>query len=155
MHELISWLESEAENSEQWLLRGLQAGCDYFAMSTGIISRIQGSSYIIEAVYSKMGDVFSPGMSFELKNTYCDAVARSHKTVTYLHVGAIPSMVLHPVYTAVQLESYIGTPLYGEGGKVVGTVNFSSHEVRQWEFDEQEVQTIESMARKIAGPRSA
>ena len=89
-------------------------------------------------------------MRFELKNTYCDAVARKQNTVTYIHVGSIPSMLLHPVYTAVQLESYIGTPLFDNRGQVIGTVNFSSHDVRQWEFDEQEVHTIESMAKKIA-----
>lgn len=150
MSDLMSWLDDEAEFTQDWLVEGLRAGCEYFAMSTGIVSRIQDQRYIIRAVYSQLGDIFSPGMDFELKNTYCDAVARSHKTVTYIHVGRIPSMVLHPVYTAVQLESYIGTPLYGSGGKITGTVNFSSHEVRQWEFDEQEIQTIERMAQKIA-----
>jgi len=150
MHKLESWLDRLESDTDEWLVEGLQAGCDYFAMPTGIISRIQGNSYIIRAVHSTMGDIFAPGMSFELQDTYCDAVARSHKTVTYLHVGRLPSMASHPVYTSLQLESYIGTPLYGSGGRVIGTVNFSSHEVRQWEFDDQEVQTIERMARKIA-----
>jgi GAF domain-containing protein len=150
MHKLASWLDSSADDIDSWLLQGLRAGCEYFAMPTGIVSRIEGGSYLIVAVYSAIGDIFSPGMVFELKNTYCDAVARSHKTVTYIHVGSLPSMVQHPVYTSLQLESYMGTPLYGNGGKVVGTLNFSSHEVRQWEFDDQEVQVIERMARKIA-----
>jgi len=144
MHKLESWLDRLEADTDDWLVEGLQAGCDYFAMHTGIISRIQGNSYIIRAVHSAMGDIFTPGMSFELQDTYCDAVARSHKTVTYLHVGRLPSMASHPVYTSLQLESYIG------GGRVIGTVNFSSHEVRQWEFDEQEIQAIEQMARKIA-----
>ena len=150
MNKLESWLSSEAENSDDWLQAGLVAGCEYFAMPTGIISHIDGGNYVIRAVNSTLGDIFSPGMRFELKNTYCDAVVRKRQTVTYIHVGRIPSMVLHPVYTAVQLESYIGSPLYDYDGNIIGTVNFSSHEVRQWDFDENEVSSIERMAQKIA-----
>ena len=149
MNKLESWLSSKVEHNDDWLVAGLVAGCEYFAMPTGIVSRVVDENYIIKAVYSTMGEIFSPGMRFELKNTYCDAVMRKQKTVTYIHVGSIPSMVLHPVYTAVQLESYIGTPLHDDMGNIVGTVNFSSHEVRQWEFDEQEIATIEKMAHKI------
>jgi hypothetical protein len=150
MKALESWLNSEPSDIDEWLVDGLKAGCEYFSMPTGIVSRVEGENYIIRAVYSTLGDIFVPGMRYELKSTYCDAVMRSHKTVTYIHVGSIASMLLHPVYTSVQLESYIGAPLPGKGGAILGTVNFSSHDIRQWEFDDQEIRTIEQMAEKIA-----
>ena len=60
MHDLSSWLNSAARDADEWLVQGLQAGCEYFAMSTGIISRIEGDNYVIRAVYSTMGDIFLP-----------------------------------------------------------------------------------------------
>ena len=145
-----SWLEAQADNIDDWLLEGLKVATEYLGMSTGIVSQIDGDQYTIKSVYSILGDVFKPGMSFELKHTYCEAVVRSHKTVTYIHVGSIPTMVLHPVYTAVQLESYIGVPLYDKDKNIVGTLNFSSHEVRPEKFTDEEINLIEKMANKIS-----
>jgi hypothetical protein len=146
---LAMWLASEPSDVNQWLAEGLKAGCDYLGMSTGIVSQINNKQYVIQAVYSTLGDVFTPGISFELQNTYCDAVVRAHKPVTYIHVGSIPSMVLHPVYTSVQLESYIGVPLENADNDIVGTLNFSSHDIRPFNFDNEEIAMVEKMAAKI------
>ena len=146
---LALWLSSKPSDIDQWLVDGLKAGCEYLGMSTGIVSQISHKQYVIQAVYSTLGDVFTPGISFELQNTYCDAVVREHKPVTYIHVGSIPSMLLHPVYTSVQLESYIGVPLENMDKDIIGTLNFSSHEIRPFNFDNEEIAMIEKMAEKI------
>ncbi len=138
------------EDIDAWLLQGLQTGCKLLNLETGIVSRIEGDEYIIRQTWSSLGDIFSPGDAFELNNTYCEAVARRNKTVTYIQVGAIPEMRLHPVYVAVQLESYIGCPLLDPQGKVMGTLNFSSHATRSAHFSDIEIETIESMARHIS-----
>ena len=91
-----SWLSSKPEDLDQWLVEGLNLGAKFLGMSTGIISRIKDDEYVIRAAYSTLGDIFTHGMSFELKNTYCEAVVREHKPITYVHVGSIPKMVLHP-----------------------------------------------------------
>jgi len=133
-----------------WMLEGLKTGLDILDLETGIISKIDGSNYTIRQVTSKMGDIFSPGDRFESCDTYCAAVASENKTITYIQVGIIPEMILHPVYRAVQLESYIGAPIRDSNGKVTGTVNFSSHKVRHSNFSRDEIELVEKMAKKLS-----
>ena len=97
-----------------------------------------------------MGDIFAVGDRFDLSDTYCAAVAKENKTITYIQVGEIPEMVIHPVYKAVQLESYIGSPIHNNNGKVTGTVNFSSHKIRHKDFDNAEVDLVTQMATKLS-----
>jgi len=147
------WLNTPVKNISSdinnWMLEGLKAGLDTLDLETGIISQIDGSNYTIRQVTSKMGDIFSPGDSFELCDTYCAAVAKEDKTITYIQVGAIPEMILHPVYKAVQLESYIGAPIHDNNGHVAGTVNFSSHKIRDKDFDNTEMSLVTQMADKL------
>lgn len=145
---LANWLESTSDDIESWLVEGLKAGCDQFEMKTGIISKVIGNRYIIRAVYSAMGDIFSPGMEFEVQHTYCEAVINNRDFVSYLHVGKIPTMILHPIYVAVQLESYMGIPLYNNG-QIDGTLNFSSFQVRERDFSNKEIELLHSMGKKI------
>lgn len=147
---LDDWFKAIPDNINDWLTEGLKIGVDIFNMHTGIVSEIHGQRYLIKSVYSKMGDVFSPGQEFELADTYCAAVSKTRKTITYKQVGAIPAMILHPVYVAVQLESYIGTPLYDKDKAFIGTLNFSSHAIRRNDYSREEIALIERMANKIS-----
>ncbi len=117
------------------MLEGLKIGLDILKLETGIISEVNGSDYTIRQVTSKMGDIFSVGDNFDLCETYCAAVVKEGKTITYIQVGIILKMIIHPVYKAVQLESYIGAPIHDHNARVTGTVNFSSHAVRSDNFD--------------------
>lgn len=147
---LETWLVESPNDIDAWLKEGLELGCKYFHLHTGIVSLTQGNRYIIKAAYSKLGDVFKPGMEFELKNTYCDAIVRKKQTITYERVGAIPNMKLHPVYTSFQLESYIGTPIYGDDEVIIGTLSFSSHDIRNVPFDDHEKGMIEKMGERVS-----
>ena len=148
------WLDTSLNEASSdisnWMLEGLMMGIDLLNINTGIISKIDGPNYVIRQVSSKMGDIFSPGDCFELCDTYCAAVASKDESVTYIQVGAIPEMLLHPVYKAVQLESYIGSPIHDQNGAVTGTVNFSSHEIRHSEFSNTEVELVEKIANKLS-----
>jgi len=150
---LQQWLDTPIEkitpDINKWMLEGLKAGLDTLDLETGIFSKINGADYTIQQVSSKLGDIFSAGDKFELCDTYCAAVAKKDKTITYIQVGIIPEMVIHPVYKAVQLESYIGAPIHDSSGKVTGTVNFSSHKVRDKEFDNSEIELVAQMAMKL------
>ena len=115
----------------------------------GIISESNGSYYTIRQVTSKMGYLFSVGDNFDLCDTYCATVVKEDKTISYIQVGIIPKMIIHPVYNAIQLESYIGAPIHDHNGSVTGTVNFSSNAIRNEDFDNSEIQLIEQMARKL------
>ncbi|MGF1542299.1 MAG: PAS domain-containing protein [Pleurocapsa sp.] len=125
----------------------LATGCEMFDMSTGIISQIEGESYKIQAVRSPL--VFlEVGLEFEVQDTYCAAVVQENRTITYTRVSDIESMQTHPVYQNLQLESYIGTPIFVNGA-VYGTLNFSSIQPRVKNFQSQELEAIELMAQSI------
>ena len=147
---LSDWLSEQPADVEEWMTRGMRLGCEYFKMKIGIISQIDTDkdAYQIRAVSSTMGDVFTPGMSFELSNTYCSAVVEKEDVVTYQQVGKNPEMILHPVYVALQLESYIGVPLMKDG-KVLGTLNFSSYAVHPESFGNNEIDLIKRMGEKV------
>ena len=147
--QLNTWLNETPADIDAWLIRGLELGCKYFHLHTGIVSTTVNNRYTIKASYSELGDVFKSGTEFKLENTYCDALVRKKKTITYESVGEMPDMRLHPVYTSFQLESYIGTPIYDTGKSIVGTISFSSHDVRNVVFDKTETAMIERMSEKI------
>jgi len=146
---LNSWLTETPDDIDTWLERGLKLGCKFFNLHTGIISTTLNNRYVIKASYSELGDVFKPGADFDLENTYCDALVKQKKTITYESVGEMPDMRLHPVYTSFQLESYIGSPIYDSNEVILGTISFSSHDVRNIAFDETEIDMIERMSQKI------
>ncbi|NEP57950.1 MAG: GAF domain-containing protein [Symploca sp. SIO2G7] len=146
----------------------LDIGCEIFGLSTGIISQIidreaegrrqeaegkgqevltHNYSYIIRSVQSEL-EFLLPGLEFDLKDTYCAAVVQTKKTITYPHVGKIAAMTAHPVYQNLKLESYIGTPIFVQG-KVYGTLNFSSTQVKSSNFEPHEQEIIELMAQSI------
>lgn len=147
---LQSWIKQDPADIQAWLLEGIKIGCDALNLETGIISRIDGDAYVIQQSFSKLGDIFKVGDEFELQNTYCEAVVKRKQPVTYIQVGAVPEMRLHPVYIAVQLESYIGCPLFDVDNKVIGTVNFSSHMIRETEFNEDEIELVNTLAKHIS-----
>ena len=103
---LQQWLKVDPEPSDtdKWMAQILKAGNDYYNLETGIISSINNHDYNVLQVVSKIGEIVSPGDSFKLNNTYCEAVVRQHKTITYIQVGNIPEMRLHPIYETMQLE---------------------------------------------------
>jgi len=55
---------------------------------------------------------------------------------------------LHPVYEAMQLEAYLGIPLFHED-KVVGTLNFSFYDPRQPDFTDEEIAKSQALADRI------
>ncbi|AWB66410.1 hypothetical protein C2869_08200 [Saccharobesus litoralis] len=119
-------------------------------METAIVSKIElkAGRYTIQAVESVM-NVFKPNDEFALQDTYCAAVMDCEDTITYTNVGKIEKMQLHPVYTLLQLESYIGTPIKKDG-QAYGTLNFSSTDIRQQPFSEIELNQVKIAANQIA-----
>ncbi len=125
----------------------LVTGCEMFELSTGIISQIEGQVYKIQAVQSSL-EFLEIGLEFNVKDTYCAAIVREKRTVTYTQVDDLESMQRHPAYQNLQLESYIGTPIF-VNGEVYGTLNFSSSQPRAKNFQSQELEAIELMAQSI------
>ncbi|MGK7872960.1 MAG: PAS domain S-box protein [Xenococcaceae cyanobacterium] len=135
------------ENFEALFADCLETGCEILGLSTGIISQITDQSYIIRSVRSDF-EFLVPGLKFALEDTYCAAVVKEKKTITYTHVGEIETMQAHPVYQNLKLESYIGTPIFVNGA-VYGTLNFSSIQVRKTDYKPDEQEIVELMAQSI------
>ena len=149
---LNQWLQTTPSPSEvsQWMTTVLQIGIEHLNLEAGIISKVNNRDYIVLQAVSKSGKIASPGKHFELSNTYCEAVARQHKTITYIQVGNIPEMRLHPIYQTLHLESYIGSPIKGEDGGIIGTISFTSHNARAMNFSKDEIEFIEIIAKRLA-----
>jgi PAS domain S-box-containing protein len=128
----------------------LKTGCELLKFSTGIISRIQDQVYTIEAIQSSQSELegLKPGLCFELGNTYCAAVVKNRKTIVYHNVGNLPELQSHPAYQALKLQSYIGTPIWAND-QLYGTLNFSSLQAREQDFEDYEKEIIELMAESL------
>ena len=124
----------------------LATGCEILGLSVGIVSEVIGGRYLIRAVVADLS--LEVGQEFELADTYCAAVVGAKETIAYDRVGAHADMLLHPVYQALQLESYIGTPIF-VSGTLYGTLNFSAAEPRERVFGEREREIVELMAQTI------
>ena len=112
-----------------------------------IVSKISGWDYEVLAVVSNM-DAVKKGDHFVTKDTYCNEVIEKGEAVTYDHVGTVQSMVYHPIYTAMQLESYLGVPLK-LAGEIVGTLNFSGFSPKSPGFTAMDVEAAKSLAAMI------
>lgn len=149
--ELNQWLKTipSPADLDQWMETVLKIGIEHFNLETAIISRVSNRDYTVLKFVSKIGNIVSTGEVFELSNTYCEAVTRQHKTITYIEVGKIPEMRLHPVYQTLNLESYIGSPIKSDDGSVFGTISFSSHNARAMNFSKDEIEFIEIIAKRL------
>jgi GAF domain-containing protein len=120
--------------------------CQYEA-DFGIVSHISGDEYTILALATD-SDLFNVGDRFETADTYCREVISSNAVIDHPCVGDIHAMRLHPIYTALQLEAYLGLPLRVQGG-VVGTLNFTAFEPRVNPLSQPEIQAAKILAAEI------
>lgn len=125
----------------------LQTGIGILGMETGVISKIDTDKFTIHAAISPL-HALAPGSTFAVADTYCDRVVRTASTVCYTHVGSDPEMRTHPVYINLQLESYLGTPIFVRD-QIYGTLSFLSGRLRPQDFSPREIEIIELMARSI------
>lgn len=125
----------------------LKAGCQIFALETGIVSRIVDQSYEIIALSTTL-DGLESGAVFDLKGTYCYDVFRFRRIIGYPEVGQLRHMKDHPVYQAMKLEAYLSAPIY-VNDELFGTINFTSKEARKDGFSEHEHDLIMLLAGAI------
>ncbi|MFC1563276.1 PAS domain S-box protein, partial [candidate division KSB1 bacterium] len=125
----------------------LQAGLEIFNLHTGIISNIVKDKYYIRSVVSNL-DFLKSGMEFELCDTYCELVVKEDMTIAFNSAKAIAESKIHPITPNEYFESYISAPIY-VNGKIYGTINFTSKEKREKEFQLAEYKMIELMSESI------
>lgn len=134
----------------EWLSCELGRVRNDLGMETAIASYIDHNEYTIVDVDSEMEGIFSIGQKFPLQDTYCRAVVEQQEHVNYDHVATIKTMLQHPVYQAVKLESYIASPIKNREEQVVGTLNFTSLYPHAAKFDLTEKELVEQFSRKVS-----
>jgi hemerythrin len=124
----------------------LSVGLEIFQCTIGIISRIEGDNYTVWETSNELG--IKKGDVFKLENTYCNIVVKEEQTIFFNNGGVLDHIRSHPVYINMKLETYISSPLI-VNGKIFGTLNFSSHRIKERPFNEYEKDFIELMAYTI------
>lgn len=138
----------EMKNNLTDLRSILAEGNKALDLHVGIISQIKNNLYSVVALDSAYEQIVE-GAEFDLNDTYCKEVYDQGMTKTFKDVAEIKEMQKHPVYLALQLRAYVGTPIIIDN-KVWGTLNYSSVNPRNEKFFPSEYQFIESQAKKVA-----
>ncbi len=129
---------------EQRLHQALAVGAGYYGLALGIVSRVVGDIYTVQAQVSPPG-ALQEGQVFHLGDTYCAITLAAGEVVAIAEMGRSEHLG-HPCYEAFKLEAYIGAPIYVRG-LVYGTVNFSSAEPYSRQFDQGDREFISLLAR--------
>ncbi len=138
----------EAESFTDLISEYLRTGCELFGMEFGIQSHIVGDDYTVESAFSPE-NALVPGTKFISKDTFCQAVIESEKTITYTDVSKIKNLIGHPCHANMNLHSYISTPIWIDG-RVYGTMSFSSVIARKSKFSNEEITFVEILADLIS-----
>jgi len=108
----------------------LKAGSSLFGEQIGIVSRIDGDTYVVEHVYAPGFDI-QKGQMFELEKTFCSIMVGSDRPLSIEDVNK--SIYRKHPCIETGLESYIGMSISVEGEKF-GTLNFSSPSPKEQPF---------------------
>ncbi|ELV3374584.1 diguanylate cyclase [Enterobacter cloacae] len=147
LHSLYEALELHASSPQVAFTTLLEEGLAAFDMTLGIISQIVDNRYTLLAVSPSL-EGLSPGMTFDLQDTYCQLVVKKRHIISLLNAGRHPDLKTHPVYRQMRLKSYISAPLWVRG-KIWGTINFSSTEIRAEDFTDDDRDFIGLMAKGL------
>jgi PAS domain S-box-containing protein len=129
------------------LAEALALGRRHLDLSTGLISRVEGSHFTIEHHSAPTEAGVIDGTVLDHTTTYC-ALALEHGDVVAIAHMAFSPYADHSCYLAQRLESYIGVPI-SVGGKPYGAVSFSSPAPSLRDFDEGDKEFMRLLARWI------
>ncbi len=134
-------------SSAQQLQRALSIGLQHLALEIGIISQVEGDDYQVLYHQSPAG-LLEEKQHFKLSDTYCVLTLQADD-VLYMTDVEHSQHAQHPCYREMGLSSYIGAPLYVKG-RIFGTVNFSSQQVRVDHFNIFDIEFIRLLSRWVS-----
>ena len=138
----------EGGTFEERVQRALALTTTLLGYDIGILSRIADDSYTVVSCHAPHV-ALEAGATFPLGNTYCSLMLRSGELLTISHMGRSPH-ARHPCYSAFELESYAGLPVYREG-EVWGTLNVSAAAPRAEPLTEADADLLHVLASWIGG----
>ena len=101
----------------------LRLGLRHFGFEIAILSRVVGNDYIVEYCVDGRNEL-KPGTRFDVSGTCCEYTLDAQKTEGWCCAGK-GDIRRHPCYQTMQIESYIGSPVW-VNGEAYGTLNFAS-----------------------------
>ncbi|GFM11837.1 hypothetical protein [Enterobacter sp. M4-VN] len=102
VHSLYEGLVHHSSSIETAFLTLLEEGLKSFNMTLGIISQIVDNRYTLLAVSPSL-EGLSPGMTFDLQDTYCQLVVKKGHIISVLNAGRHPDLKTHPIYRQIRL----------------------------------------------------
>lgn len=138
---------SKFDSFDELIHEYLVSGIEVFGLETGIVSEIQGETYIVRDVISPLA-VLEKGQEFALQETYCREVIKNRQVLGFPRVGELDYMNCHPVYQNLKLEAYLSSPIF-VGDELFGTLNFTSVNPREHGFSVHERNLVVLMANAI------
>lgn len=129
------------------LTDALSAGLTHLGLETGIVSRVEGTRYVVLRHAAPADVALADGAVFDLGDTYCALTLDSDSVTAISHMRA-SAYAGHPCYEKFRLEAYIGAPLTVRGRRF-GTVNFSARLPAARPFDDGDREFVSLLARWI------
>ena len=120
-------------------------GLERFDLDIGILSKVDGNTYLVEHCVTPEGVDLKSGDMFDYRSTYCEITCKSSGPICIEHCGKHKIYARHPAYQSFGLESYIGIPIFVDG-ELYGTLNFSSGNPYYREFKEFDIDVMKLMA---------
>jgi len=138
----------EGGTFEERVRRALALAATLLGYDIGILSRVKNGTYTVVSCHAP--DVaLDPGATFSLNDTYCSLMLATGELLSIEHMGQSEHHH-HPCYSAFELESYAGVPVYREG-EVWGTLNVSSPTPRTAPLPEADGDLLRVLATWIGG----
>lgn len=106
---------------EQRMQAVLELGCRRFGLPIGAFTKVIGDRLELRQVWPPT-DGFPPGTQIPLCQSFCSVTLQTEGTLCFEHAGS-SDWRHHPAYSALGLESYIGTKL-STHGKTHGSICF-------------------------------
>jgi len=148
LHSFYSIVSDDNASLHDQIQSLLSSGCKHLGMQCAIFSYIEGDRYTVMQVHTESSAAIQAGDKFELGLTYCQKTIESRETLGFSHAKK-DDIANHPAYAALMLEAYIGAAVYLDG-KPYGTLNFTSAEPRDENFNITEKKYVQMMAEWIS-----
>lgn len=133
---------------DQLLQALLTFGCQQFGLDIGVISRVEETRYEVVAAQLPNRKALK-GITLTLEQTYCEEALQTLNPLCITDAGK-SDWSIHPCYTALHLEAYLGVAVIVHG-QPYGTLSFSSYVPRHKPFKAVDKELLRLMAQWIGG----
>jgi two-component system CheB/CheR fusion protein len=112
-----------ADDFGEQVERALRLTAELLGLDVGILSHIEGDTYVVEHCYAPESDL-EAGQTFSTEHTPCAITLKSDRPV-FIEALSASEHEGHPCRDVFDTEAYAGAPVH-VGGALYGTLNFTS-----------------------------